>query len=146
MFATSSFFVIIFVWTGSSLYRHVTAISLYLSVTKPHISRNNTVLNYTSNNKRYIPVHLVASELRLPICCLLPAIHTISRCNSVSSFSHTGKITTFQKIKKQIRRTDRYVINFAQFPSLSLESPSVATSVQYVLVEASKENTENKFA
>ena len=101
MFAISSSFVIIFVWTGSSLYRHVTSISLCLSVTKPHIFRNNTVLNYTSNNQRYIPVHLVASELRLAICCLFPAMHAISRCNSVSSFSHTGKITTFQKLKSK---------------------------------------------
>ena len=77
------------------------------------------------HDQRYIPVHLVASELELPICCLLPAMHAISRCNSVSSFSHAG-IITFQTLKnKHDKLTD-------EFPSLSLESLSVVTSVQYV--------------
>ena len=90
------------------------------------------VLNYTHNDQTYIPVNLVASELGLPICCLLPAMHAVSRCNYVSSFSHTGKTATFQTLKKQTRRTDRYMINFGEFPSLFLESLSVVTSIQHV--------------
>ena len=61
------------------------------------------VLNYTGDDQRNTPVTLVASELELRICCLLPAMHAISGCNSVSSFSHTGKTTTFQTLKNKLR-------------------------------------------
>ena len=77
--------------------------------------------------------HLLPSKLRLTICCLLPAMYVISRCASISSFSHTGKITTFQTLKskqKKLELTD--MIDFGEFFSLSLESPSVATSIKYV--------------
>ena len=59
------------------------------------------VLNYSGDDQRYIAVPLVAPELGLPICCLLPAMHAISGFNSVESFSHTGKITTIQTFKKK---------------------------------------------
>ena len=48
---------------------------------------------------REASLHLVASKLGLPICCLLPAMYAISRCDSISSFSHTGTITTFLTLK-----------------------------------------------
>ena len=60
------------------------------------------VLNYTGDDQRNTPVTLVASELELRICCLLPAMHAISGCNSVSSFSHTGKTTIFQTLKNKL--------------------------------------------
>ena len=47
-------------------------------------------------------MHILASELGLPISCLLPAMHEISSCDSVSSFSHIGKITTFQTLENKI--------------------------------------------
>ena len=47
----------------------------------------------------------------------------------ISSFSHTGKIATFQILKNKIDKlTDR--IDFGEFPSS--ESPFVVTSIQYV--------------
>ena len=58
-------------------------------------------------DQRYIPIHLLASELGLPICCLLPAIHAISG---------------WQHSKHKIDQlTD--MIKFGEFLSLSLESP-----------------------
>ena len=60
------------------------------------------VLNYTGNDQKCTHVHLVASELGLPICCLLREMHAISGCNSVNSFSHTGKITAFQTFKHKL--------------------------------------------
>ena len=60
------------------------------------------VLNYTGDDQRYISAYLVASELGLPICCLLSAMHAILGCNSVNSFPHTGKITTFQTLKHKL--------------------------------------------
>ena len=45
---------------------------------------------------------LLASELGLSICCFLPAMHAISRYDSVSSFSRTGNITdNIENIEKQ---------------------------------------------
>ena len=60
------------------------------------------VLNYTRDDQRYISAYLVASELGLPICCLLSAMHVILGCKSVNSFPHTGKITTFQTLKYKL--------------------------------------------
>ena len=60
---------------------------------------------------------LVASKLRLTIYCLLPAMYAISRCDSISSFSHTGKITTFQTLKnKQNKLQLTNTIDFMNFP------------------------------
>ena len=53
------------------------------------------------------------------------------RCDSVSTFSHIEKIATFQTLKNKIDKlTD--IIDFGEFPSLSLESLSVAASMHYV--------------
>ena len=60
------------------------------------------VLNYTGDDQRYISAYLVASELGLPICCLLSAMHAILGCNSINSFPHTRKITTFQTLKHKL--------------------------------------------
>ena len=60
-------------------------------------------------------------------------MYVISRCASISSFSHTGKIKTFQTLKskqKNLELTD--IIDFGEFFSLSLECPSVVTSIKYV--------------
>ena len=73
-------------------------------------------------------LHVLVLELGLPLCCLLPAMHAISGCDSVSSLSHIGKITTFQILKNKIDElTD--MIDFGEYPSLSLESPSAVTSI-----------------
>ena len=65
------------------------------------------------------PTHLLASELSLPICCLLLAVRAISECDSVSTLSHIGKIATFQTLKNKINKlTD--MLDSSEFPSLSL--------------------------
>ena len=45
---------------------------------------------------------------------------------------HIWKNSNTPNIKKQTRRTDICVINYGEFPSLSLKSPSVTTSIQYL--------------
>ena len=42
------------------------------------------------------------------------------------------KDNSIANTKKQSQWTGRYVINFGKFPSISLESLSVVTSIQYV--------------
>ena len=61
-------------------------------------------------------------------------MHAISRCDSVNSFSHTGNITTFQTLKNKQNKLDELtdMVDFGEYPSLSLESSSVVTSIQYV--------------
>ena len=81
--------------------------------------------------KLYISVHPVASELGFPICCLLPAMHAISECSSISSFSHTGKITAFQTLRNKLDEWTDMRSPLLNSPH-SLESPSVVTLIQYV--------------
>ena len=84
-------------------------------------------------------LHVLVLELGLPLCCLLPAMHTISGCDSASSLSHIGKITTFQILKNKIDElTD--MIDFGEYPSLSLESPSAVTSIYCVFIFMKKIN------
>ena len=56
-------------------------------------------------------------------------MHAISGCNSVISFSHVEKITKFEALK--IDETID-VVKFGEFLPVSLENPSVVTSIQYV--------------
>ena len=60
----------------------------------------------------------------------------LASCNvciiTISSFSHAERIATFQTLKKKQQTwTDRYD-RLRLFPSLSLDSPPVVTSVKYV--------------
>ena len=58
----------------------------------------------------YIPIHALASEIGLSICCLLPAMH--AGCDSVSSFSY---MTAFQTLKNKIDELTN-MIDFGDFP------------------------------
>ena len=79
----------------------------------------------------YTPIHLLISESGLPICCMLLEMRAMSRCDSVRTFSRIEKIATFQTLKNKIDELAD-VIGFCEFPSLSLESLPVRTSVHYV--------------
>ena len=54
----------------------------------------------------YRPIHILTSELGLPICCLFLAMRAMSGCDYVNTFLHIEKIATFQTLKKN-RQTDR---------------------------------------
>ena len=61
-------------------------------------------------------------------------MHAISRCDSVSSCSHIGKITAFKTLKNRQNKLDEPTdtIDFGEFLSLFLERSSVVTSIQFV--------------
>ena len=48
-------------------------------------------------------------------------------------FSHTGNVTTFQTLKNKQNKLEKVtdMIDFSELPSLSLESPSVVTAIQF---------------
>ena len=73
----------------------VAMISLYQSVTSPAFLDIICFKTGTGSDERFIPIHVLASELGLPTYCLLPAMHAVSGCDSVGSFSHIEKITIF---------------------------------------------------
>ena len=79
----------------------------------------------------YTLIHLLASELELPACFLLLAMLAISGYDSASTFSHIEKIATLQILKNKIDELGD-MINFSEFPLLSLERLSVVTSMHYV--------------
>ena len=103
-------------------------ISLYQSVT------NLTFLDAfwfkpgTGDDQGYIPIHVLASELELPICCLLPAMH--AGCNLVS----IRKMTTFQTLKNKIDKMTN-MINFGDFPH-SLWSDCMSCRVTWIQSES----------
>ena len=106
----------------------VAVISLWQSFTKLILSDAIWFKTGTRDHERYIPTHELASGL--PLCCLLLARHGISQCDSLSIFSYIG-MKTFQTLKNKINKLTN-MIDFDEFLSLSLESPSVSTWIQYV--------------
>ena len=66
----------------------VAVISLYQSVINLTFLDALWFRTGTDDDQRYIPIHVLVSELGLPICCLLSSMH--AGCHSVSSFSHRG--------------------------------------------------------
>ena len=57
--------------------------------------------------------HALASEIGLPICCLIPAMH--AGCDFVTSSSHIKKMAAFQTLKNKIDELTN-MINFDDFP------------------------------
>ena len=96
----ASSFVITFVWTGLSLFRQTLMLGWYLYI------KVSLILHYFLNWYRWRSemYPCTPSILKIEIMnmlCLLPARHVISRYDSVSSFSYTGKIATFEILKNK---------------------------------------------
>ena len=109
----------------------VAVISLYQFVTNLASLDSFWFKTGMGNEQRFIPIHTLASEYGLPICRLLPAIHAITGCDSVSSLSRIGKKKAFQILQNKI---DDLIdmSHFGEFPSLSLECSSVVAAIQFV--------------
>ena len=87
----------------------------------------------------YTNMHLLASELGLPICCLLLAMRVQCQDVTASVLFHIEKIAIFQAIKSKIdEQAD--MIDFGEFPSLSLESLSAVISVHLYVIFMKKIN------
>ena len=75
----------------------------------------------TGDDERFIPMRLLASELGLPRCSLLPVINATSGYNS-------EKKNAFQT-QKNDELTD--MIHFGKFTSLSVKYPSTVATIQF---------------
>ena len=91
----------------------VAVISLYQSVTNFTFLDALWFKTGTGDNQRHIPRHVLATELGLPICCLLLAVH--AGCDLVSSFLHILKMATFQALKNKINELTN-MIDVGDFP------------------------------
>ena len=119
----SNYFMTIFVWT-ESLFRQAVILQWYLCLKVSltlHSYRCIMVQNWY--RWRYIPIYALASEIGLPICCVLPAMH--AGCDSINSFSHIKKMAAVQTLKNKIDKLT-YMIDLVI--SISLFSPSAVTS------------------
>ena len=77
----------------------VAVISLYESFTNVTFLDAIWFKTGAEDGQRYTSI--LASELGLPICCLLLATRAVSGCEYVCTFSHIEKIVTFQTLKKK---------------------------------------------
>ena len=120
----------------------VAVISLYQYATNLTSLDSMWFKTGTGNEQRFLPIHTLASQHGLSICRLLPAIHSITGCDSVSSLSRIGKKKAFQILVKKIDDL-KDMSNFGELPSLSLECPSVVAAIQFVcyLYQENKANS-----
>ena len=80
---------------------------------------------------RYIPVHEVSNSLGLEICKLLPAFHSVTGCDSVSSLCGIGKKSAFNVLKSNVDElTDMQC--FGDSPVLSLEDDFVVSCIRFI--------------
>ena len=82
-------------------------------------------------NIRYIAIHDITSSLGPNVCKLLPAFHSITGCDSVSSFSGVGKKSAFIILRKNVHEFKDLEM-FGDSPVLSLEDDSVVACIRFV--------------
>ena len=82
-------------------------------------------------NKRFIPIHDIVFQLDQRICKLLLAFHSITGCDSVSSFAGIGKKSALASLKKQLNNLDE-LEDFGNEPALSLNDDAVVACIRFV--------------
>ena len=127
----SGFFLIIFIWTRSSMFRQTMMLQWYLYIEASltlHLTCN-TILNWYRWWSEMYPC--TPSSFTVGITSMLLVS---CKVDSVSSCSHTEKITTLQTLKNKQSKLDglTVIIDFGEFPWFSLESLSVVTSIHYL--------------
>ena len=95
-----------------------------------------------ANRRRYIPVHEISSNLGSSFTKMLPAFHTITGCDSVSSLNGVGKKGAFQSLK-QNQDDILDLFEFGDNPVLDVSSPSTEACVRLVCSFYEKGNTYN---
>ena len=77
----------------------------------------------TGRNRRFIPVHKAVKKVGQDVCNLLPAMHTLTGCNSTSSLNGIGKkggFTTLKKHKDDLVGLKRTWVQTAQSQAMKL--------------------------
>ena len=82
-------------------------------------------------NIRYLPIHDITDLLGFSVVELLPAVHSITGCDSVSSLFGIGKKNAFETLKLNSESlTDMRL--FGDSPSLSIVDDHVTACVKFV--------------
>ena len=109
----------------------VAVISCYHYFTTFQTSLNELWFKTGTGNKLfYLSIHETATSLGPCICRILPALHSITGCDSVSSFSAIGKTKSVNVLKANV---DQLVdmFEFGDSPELCLGESSVEASIKF---------------
>ena len=90
----------------------------------------NTIKNWlesgtitgTTNKRRFVYVHSICASVGLQFCNVLPAMHSLTGCDSVSSLFEIGKKTVFNVV------TQKEVDHFVALPTLGTSNKEAALS------------------
>ena len=74
----------------------------------------------TADKRRYVPIHTISESLGDTFCKILPALHCLTGCDSVSSFFRIGKRTAFKVIE------DRGATHYADLQVIGGDDKSAA--------------------
>ena len=82
-------------------------------------------------NIRYLPIHDITDRLGFSVVELLPAVHSITVCSSVSNLFGTGKKIAFETMKENSENlTDMSL--FGGFLFLSIADDHVTACIKFV--------------
>lgn len=85
----------------------------------------------TGSKKRFIPIHDVVERLGTTLCKTLPVFHSITGCDSTSSFSRIGKKKAFGILKSHSPQL-LGLLDFGDDPNLMIDSESSIDAMKLV--------------
>lgn len=85
----------------------------------------------SGQKQRFLPIHDVNTKLGGTITKMLPAFHSITGCDSVSSFSGIGKRTAFN-VLKQKKEQLLDLLDFGDSPVLDVQSEYTQACILFV--------------
>ena len=94
----------------------------------------------TGNKRGYITIHESTTSLGSSICRILPALHCITGCDSVSSFSGIGKKSGLSVLKSNIDQLVE-MFEFGESSELMLQEPVVEACIKFVCLLYDKKST-----
>ena len=83
------------------------------------------------DNKEYLPIHDIIDQLGFSVVQLLPAVHSITGCDSVSSLFGVGKKNAFETLKENSENLSEMRL-FGDSPTLSIADDHVTACIKFV--------------
>ena len=85
----------------------------------------------TGQKRRYIPIHKIVESLGATASKMLPTFHSITGCDSTSSFSGIGKKSAFTILKKYSNQL-LDLLEFGEESNLEIDSESSICAIKFV--------------